>query len=145
MQQLRRTFILAAVVSTVLSLGGPMFARAGASAAVTPRPVLETGSATRVDGHYKIVSTDCYFSRGSCTARFDIEQHGVTLSAVGDRYFHGNVNGDHVKFGEIWPPGVSEDSWWCTGTTHDRGRTITGTMTDGIGGSGTFRLTYQRT
>jgi hypothetical protein len=95
-----------------------------------------------VDGEYRIVSTDCYFGAGACTKRFDIEQRGGLLTAIGDRYFHGRIQGDHVRFGEIWPPGVSEDGWTCQGTTKDHGRTITGTMTDGIGGTGTFRLTF---
>ncbi len=97
---------------------------------------------TRVDGEYRIVSTDCYFGAGACRARFDIEQTGTTLSDPSDKLFHGVVHGTHVHFGETWPPGVSEDSWWCSGTTADFGRTISGTMTDGLDGSGTFVMTY---
>jgi len=97
-----------------------------------------SSNGVRVDGHYRIVSTDCYFGAGKCRATFDIEQSGTTLSDASDKLFHGRIRGDHVRFGEKWPPGVSEDSWWCSGTTTDGGRIIKGTMTDGIGGSGTF-------
>jgi len=96
-----------------------------------------------VDGEYRIVSTDCYFGAGACSARFDIEQTGNKLTAIGDKYFRGRVvTSDRIGFGEFWPPGVSEDGWTCYGITKDHGRTITGTMYDGIGGSGTFRLTF---
>ena len=96
----------------------------------------------RVDGHYRIVSTDCYFGAGACHTRFDIEQKGTLLSVGADPLFHGHVNGDHVYFGEFFPPGTSEDSWSALGTTADHGRTVVGTMHDGLGGSGTFTLTY---
>jgi len=112
-------------------------------AAQAATPVSAIRPVAHVDGEYRIVSTDCYFAAGGCTARFDIEQRGDILTATGDSYFHGWVQGDHVRFGETWPPGVSEDSWYCQGITHNHGRTITGTMTDGIGGTGTFRLTRQ--
>jgi hypothetical protein len=143
MRRVRGPLIVGAIVTLTAALANPLAARAASSGSRRVR-VEQSSAPTHVDGHYKIVSTDCYFSAGSCTARFDIEQHGSTLNAIGDRYFHGNVNGVHVHFGETWPPGVSEDSWWCQGTTSNGGRTVTGTMTDGIGGSGTFRLTYQR-
>lgn len=122
-----RSILMAGMLATVGVLG--VAAPAGASPAI---PV--------IDGHYRIVSTDCYFAAGSCTATFDIEDVAARLSAVGDRYFHGHVWGIRINFGETWPPGVSEDSWYCTGLTRDGGQTIRGTMTDGIGGSGTFVL-----
>jgi hypothetical protein len=107
-------------------------------------PALAGASATagRIDGHYRVTSTDCYFSGGKCTATFDIEQTGTKLSDPADALFHGHVLGTHVVFGEIFPPGTSEDGWRCTGTSSDRGHTVRGTMTDGIGGSGTFVAQY---
>ncbi|HYA69684.1 MAG TPA: hypothetical protein VED63_13210, partial [Acidimicrobiales bacterium] len=95
-----------------------------------------------VNGRYRITSTDCYFAAGSCKATFDIEQRGFKLSDPSDKHFYGHVRGTTVHFGERWPSGVSEDSWSCTGSTTDGGKTITGTMTDGIGGSGTFVMKY---
>lgn len=95
----------------------------------------------KVQGIYHIVSTDCYFSAGSCSADFDIIQRHGRLSDPHDKLFYGHVRGDEVVFGEKWPPGVGEDSWSCSGTTTDGGQTIIGTMTDGIGGSGAFVMT----
>ena len=109
---------------------------------VRTSPVPPVLPVAHVDGVYRIVSTDCYFGAGACSQKFDIEQHGDTLTAIGDTYFHGRISGGHVHFGETWPPGVSEDSWYCQGTSSDGGHTVAGTMTDGIGGSGTFRLTF---
>ena len=86
----------------------------------------------------------CYFAAGSCKASFDIVQSHATLSDPHDKLFHGHVNGTKVSFGETWPPGVSEDSWWCSGTTTNGGFTITGTMSDGIGGNGTFTMTREQ-
>ena len=96
----------------------------------------------RTDGVYRIVSTDCYFSAGSCHARFDIEQAGNILSDRSDKLLHGRINGTHVRIGETYPPGTSEDGWIAIGTTTDGGKTVKGTFTDGIGGSGTFTMTY---
>jgi hypothetical protein len=101
-----------------------------------------TTSVVRVDGIYRIVSTDCYFSAGRCTARFDIEQRGDLLSDSSDRLFHGHIRGDHVAVGETFPPGTSEDSWAAFGTTSNGGRTFHGSFVDGIGGSGTFTATF---
>jgi hypothetical protein len=96
---------------------------------------------TTVQGRYRIVSTDCYFSRGSCHVIFNIEQVGTRLSDDADKLFHGRVHGVHVRVGERYPQGTSEDSWLAVGTTDDGGRVVKGTMTDGIGGSGTFTMT----
>ena len=123
-------FIVVAGLVATLSL----FGLAGAASA---SPSIVT---VRVDGHFRIVSTDCYFARGSCTATFDIEDAAGTLSSPTDRYFHGHVNGDRISFGEIWPPGVSEDGWWCHGATVNGGLTFKGTMMDGIGETGTYVL-----
>ena len=115
-----------------VSLGlWPTLAGASASAA-----------AGRIDGRYRVTSTDCYFSGGKCIATFDIEQRGTKLSDATDTLFHGHVLGTHVVFGEIFPPGTSEDGWRCTGTSSDHGHTVRGDMTDGIGGSGTFVAQY---
>jgi hypothetical protein len=103
-----------------------------------------TVSTVKVDGLYRIVSTDCYFAAGKCHARFDIEQSGVALSDPSDKYFHGKVNGDRVKVGEEFPKGTSEDSWIAVGTTSNGGKTVSGTFRDGIGGSGTFTMTFVR-
>ena len=120
--------IVGAGLAGLLALGGFV-----APAAASPASVV-------VDGHYRIVSTDCYFGAGKCSTVFDVEDVAARLSSPTDHYFHGHVNGDRISFGEIWPPGVSEDGWWCTGTTTNGGLTIKGTMTDGIGGTGTFVL-----
>jgi hypothetical protein len=102
-------------------------------------PVVAGATSTvTVDGHYRVTSTDCYFSGGRCTTTFDIEQVGLKLRDTTDKYFFGNVRGTHVGFGEVFPLGTVEDGWWCHGTTTDGGLTIRGTMDDGIGGSGTF-------
>jgi hypothetical protein len=98
-------------------------------------------SNARVDGMYRIVSTDCYFAAGKCHARFDIEQSGVALSDPSDKYFHGKVSGDRVRVGEDFPRGTSEDSWIAVGTTSNGGKTVSGNFKDGIGGSGTFTMT----
>jgi hypothetical protein len=100
-----------------------------------------TMSDVRVDGVYRIVSTDCYFAAGKCHARFDIEQSGVALSDPSDKYFHGKVSGDRVRAGEEFPRGTSEDSWIAVGTTSNRGKTVSGNFKDGIGVSGTFTMT----
>jgi hypothetical protein len=110
-------------------------------AASAPVSGADPAITVRVDGLYRIVSTDCYFARGSCHHRFDIVQAGSTLRDPDDSLFHGAVHGDQVRVGERFPPGTSEDSWTATGTTTDGGRTIRGTMVDGIGGSGTFTMT----
>lgn len=106
-------------------------------------PVTESFAAqvTMIQGRYRIVSTDCYFSRGSCHATFTIEQAGTKLSDDTDKYFHGRVHGVNVRVGERYPQGTSEGSWTAAGTTDDGGRVVKGTMTDGIGGSGTFTMT----
>ena len=101
-----------------------------------------TSPTAKIDGLYRIVSTDCYFAAGKCRARFDIEQSGSTLSDPSDKYFHGHVSGDHVKVGERFPKGTSEDSWIARGTTSNGGKTVSGDFYDGIGGSGTFTMTY---
>ena len=80
-----------------------------ASAVTTPT--------AKIDGLYRIESTDCYFAAGKCRARFDIEQSGATLSDPSDKYFHGKVSGDRVKVGERFPKGTSEDGWIARG--HD--------------------------
>lgn len=85
---------------------------------------------------------DCYFSAGTCTARFDIEQSGTVLSDTSDRLFHGHIRGNHVEIEEAFPPGTSEDSWAANGTTANGGRTFSGTFADGIGGGGTFTATF---
>jgi hypothetical protein len=95
-----------------------------------------------VDGIYKITSTDCYFGAGACTTKFDIEMARRYLHDKSDKYFWGHVRGDRVKFGEAFGQGTSEDSWGCTGYTKDGGKTISGMMWDGLGGSGTFVLKY---
>ncbi len=111
---------------------------------VLPASVSATSSGTTIQGRYRIVSTDCYFSRGSCHATFDIEQAGSKLSDDSDKLFHGATHGVDVRVGERYPQGTSEDSWAAVGTTDDGGRVVTGTMTDGIGGSGTFTMTKVR-
>jgi hypothetical protein len=112
--------------------------------ALTPVAAASSLPVVHIDGHYRIVSTDCYFGGGRCHATFDIEQVGATLTSPTDKYFHGHVHGDHVRVGERYPPGTSEDGWTASGTTANGGRTVTGTMVDGIGGSGTFVLTRLR-
>jgi hypothetical protein len=99
-------------------------------------------SMAHIDGIYRIVSTDCYFSGGKCSARFDIEQSGNVLFDRSDPLFHGRVLLDHVRVGEIYPPGTSEDSWTASGLASNGGKTVHGTFTDGIGGSGTFTMTF---
>jgi len=101
-----------------------------------------TNSTVKIDGLYRIVSTDCYFAAGKCHARFHIEQSAATLSDPSDKYFHGKVNGDRVKVGEQFPRGTSEDSWIAKGTTSNGGKSVSGNFYDGIGGSGTFTMTY---
>jgi hypothetical protein len=114
-------------------------------AGVLTWPLVSSASqGTIVQGRYRIVSTDCYFSRGSCHATFDIEQVGTKLSDDSDKLFHGGVHGVDVRVGERYPMGTSEDSWTAVGTTKDGGRVVKGTMTDGIGGSGTFTMTQVR-
>jgi hypothetical protein len=121
--------LVGAGLAALIGLGG-----VGSPASASPATVV-------VDGHYRIVSTDCYFGAGKCSKVFDIEDVAGRLSSPTDRYFHGHIrSGGRVAFGEIWPPGVSEDGWWCMGTTTNGGLTVKGTMTDGIGGSGTFVL-----
>ena len=122
---------VAIIVGAVLVPAIGEWAPAGSTAVVT----------VRIQGPYHLVSTDCYFSAGSCTEDLVIVDHHGVLSAEHDRLFHGHVHGGNVTFGETWPEGMSEDSWWCTGTTTNQGQSITGTMTDGIGGSGTFTMT----
>jgi hypothetical protein len=100
-----------------------------------------TPSTVKVDGLYRIVSTDCYFAAGNCHARFDIAQSGAVLSDPSDKYFQGKVNGDRVKVGEEFPKGTSEDSWIAVGTSSNGGKTVSGKFNDGIGGSGTFTMT----
>ena len=113
----------------------------GAPALPAHASIPSTSSVTHVDGIYRIVSTDCYFAAGRCRARFDIEQKGTKLFDPGDRYFRGHVQAEHVDVSEVYPAGTSEDSWWATGVTNDGGRTFSGTFSDGIGGSGTFKAT----
>jgi hypothetical protein len=96
----------------------------------------------KVDGLYRIVSTDCYFAAGKCHARFDIEQSGLVLSDSSDKYFNGKVNEDRVKVGEEFPKGTSEDSWIAVGTTSNGGKNVGGNFYDGLGGRGTFTMTY---
>jgi hypothetical protein len=100
------------------------------------------GPIVKVEGLYRIVSTDCYFAAGKCHARFDIEQSGSTLSDPSDKYFHGKVNGRRVTVGERFPRGTSEDGWSAVGSTSNGGKTVSGDFYDGIGGSGTFTMTY---
>jgi hypothetical protein len=111
------------------------------SISVSPVAASATSRSTVVDGVYRVVSTDCYFSGGRCRDRFDIEQVGDKLVDHSDRYFRGHVRGERVTISEVYPPGVGEDSWWASGRTMDGGATFSGTFTDGIGGSGTFTAT----
>ena len=127
----RRTTWAASVLSVAATLGCPV-ALAGAAASST----------VKIDGVYRIVSTDCYFAAGECHARFDVEQSGTVLSDPTDRYFHGRVKGDRVKVGEQFPRGTSEDSWVAIGTTSNGGKTVSGNFYDGIGGSGAFTMTF---
>jgi hypothetical protein len=124
--------------SLLSSLGLLLIAVLGSSTvvanAVTP--------GARVEGLYRIDSTDCYFAAGKCHARFDIQQSAGVLTDASDKYFHGKVNGDRVKVGERFPRGTSEDSWIAIGTSTDGGKTVSGSFYDGIGGSGTFTMTY---
>jgi hypothetical protein len=124
----------AGVVAIVGVAVGSLTVAAGSAHATT--------TAVRVDGIYRIVSTDCYFAAGTCIARFDIEQRADVLFDRADRLFHGHIRGDHVEIGETFPPGTSEDSWAASGTTRNGGRTFSGTFVDGIGGSGTFTATF---
>lgn len=124
-----RTRWVAGLLSVAATLGCPV-PMAGAAASAT----------VKIDGVYRIVSTDCYFAAGKCHARFDIEQSGTVLSDPTDRYFHGKVKGDRVKLGEQFPCGTSEDSWVAVGTTSNGGKTVGGHFYDGIGGSGTFTM-----
>ena len=107
---------------------------AGASVTVSTRTV-------QVDGIYRVVSTDCYFGAGACTARFDIEQKDDVLTDPSDQYFRGRVIGDRVVIQENYPPGTSEDGWIASGRSHNGGETFAGNFHDGIGGSGTFTAT----
>ncbi len=127
-----RPFGIACLVGGLVAVLGWSVPAASASA----------GPIIRVVGLYRIVSTDCYFAAGKCHARFDIEQSGTTLTDPSDRYFHGNVNGQRVKVGERYPRGTSEDGWVAVGTTSNGGKTVSGDFYDGIGGSGTFTMTY---
>ena len=115
---------------------------AAASVGTTAGAASATGTVVRVDGIYRVVSTDCYFAAGTCSARFDIEQKADVLSDGGDRYFHGHVRGNHIQIGETYPPGTSEDGWVAFGTTSNGGRTFAGVFDDGIGGTGTFKATF---
>jgi hypothetical protein len=108
---------------------------------IWPTTASPASQATTVQGRYRIVSTDCYFVRGGCHATFNIEQTGARLSDDADKLFHGRVHGVDVRVGERYPQGTSEDSWTAVGSTQDGGRVVKGTMTDGIGGSGTFTMT----
>jgi type 1 fimbria pilin len=126
--RLQRTFSTGVLLAAAM-LG---FSVTAASAA--------TMSTVKVDGQYRIVSTDCYFAAGKCHARFDIEQPGVVLSDLSDKYFHGKVNGDRVVVGEEFPKGTSEDSWIAVGTTSNGGKTVSRNFNDGTGGSGTFTM-----
>ncbi len=119
-------------ITAIGALGVLMWPGLGAGAAAPAAP------AASINGPYRLTTTDCYLSGGRCTGVFDVVQTGTRLADPSDRYFRGHVNGRHVDFGEVYPPGTSEDGWWCVGTTSDGGRIVRGTMTDGIGGSGTF-------
>jgi hypothetical protein len=106
--------------------------------------VSQATSAVRVDGVYRIVSTDCYFAGGKCQTTFRIEQAGTTLFDLMDRHFHGHVVGTKVVVGEKFGPGTVEDGWKAVGQTTDGGKTVSGNFMDGVGGSGTFTMTFLR-
>jgi hypothetical protein len=125
---------------------GPLLAlTTGSFLAVSASPaVSQTTSGVRVDGIYRIVSTDCYFPGGTCQTKFDIEQSGTTLTDMADRHFHGHIVGTKVVVGEKFGPGTVEDGWKAVGQTSDGGKTVSGNFMDGIGGSGTFTMTFLR-
>jgi hypothetical protein len=106
--------------------------------------VSQATSAVRVNGFYRIVSTDCFFPGGTCHDVFSIEQAGTTLFDPSDRHFHGHVDGTKVVVGEKFGPGTVEDGWKAVGQTTDGGKTVSGVFMDGIGGSGTFTMTFLR-
>lgn len=115
---------------------------AGAALLASAPPTFAAPAPVRVEGHYRIVSTDCYFGQGHCSTRLDIVQTGSKLSDPTDPNFHGQVHGDHVRISENVPC-CSEDGWAASGISHDGGRVIKGTFYDGLGGTGTFTMTYK--
>jgi hypothetical protein len=130
------TLITATVLATVMITAAAVVPIAGASPSRAARAT--------INGHYRIVSTDCYFGSARCERVFDIGQISTTLADPHDKYLRGRVHGDRVRVGETFPLGTIEDSWVATGTTTDGGQTVSGTMSDGIGGTGNFVMVFER-
>jgi hypothetical protein len=133
------------IIRRILWSGALTALTTGTLLAMSANPAVgQTTSAVRVDGIYRIVSTDCYFAGGRCHAVFDIEQAGRTLFDSSDKHFHGRVSGTKVVVGERFDPGVSEDGWKAVGQATDGGKTVSGVFMDGVGETGTFTMTFLR-
>jgi hypothetical protein len=97
--------------------------------------------AVTLNGSYRIISTDCYFGAGRCSAVLDLVQSPAgLLSSPTDRHLHGRVSGRWVVVSEDEPPGVVEDGWLARGYANATGGHVHGDFLDGIGETGTFVL-----
>jgi hypothetical protein len=79
------TLITATVLATVMITAAAVVPIAGASPSRAARAT--------INGHYRIVSTDCYFGSARCERVFDIGQISTTLADPHDKYLRGRVHG----------------------------------------------------